>query len=71
MLMIYWYQSDSRIIASEYMGKFVLARDTLLTGRTAGSIVRLTLLDQPGAQEEAAAFATQVIPQVRRCFSGS
>jgi len=71
MLMVYWYQSDSRIIASEYLGKFLLARDTLLTGRTAGSIVRVTLADEPGAQEEAAAFATQLIPQVRRCFSGN
>ena len=70
MLMVYWYQSKERIIASEYMGKIMLARDTLLTGRTAGSIVRLTLIDQPGALEKATAFAAELIPQVQRCFGG-
>ena len=68
MLMVYWYQSKDRIIASEYVGKILLARDTLLTGRTAGSIVRLTLMDEPGALENASAFATELIPLVQRCF---
>jgi hypothetical protein len=39
MLMFYWYQSRNRIVANEYLGKILLAKDTLLTGRTAGSIV--------------------------------
>src|SRR4029077_3269960 len=29
-LVLYWYQSKSRIVASEYMGKVLLARDALL-----------------------------------------
>jgi len=68
MLMFYWYQSKNRVVASEYMGKILLARDTLLTGRTAGTIVRFTLPDVPGASEEGAAFAAQLIPQVQRHF---
>ena len=38
---LYWYQSKTRIIASEYLGKLLLARDTMLSGQTAGSIVRM------------------------------
>jgi|SRR5579862_408973 len=67
-LMFYWYQSKQRIIASEYLGKILLVRDALLDGRTAGSIVRITVPDVPGASEEAVQFASAVIPQVQRCF---
>jgi EpsI family protein len=68
MLMFYWYQSKSRIIASEYLGKIMLARDSIVTGRTAGSIVRITLPDSPGASEAGVRFAAQLIPEVQRCF---
>ena len=68
MLMFYWYQSKTRIIASEYMGKLLLARDTVLSGHTAGSIVRITLPDTPAASAEGVAFAKQLIPEVERCF---
>jgi EpsI family protein len=70
MLMLYWYQSQDRIVASEYVGKILLARDTLLTGRTSGSIVRIILPDAPGAAEEGIVFASRLIPEVQRCFSG-
>jgi len=66
--MFYWYQSKGRIVASEYMGKLLLARDTILTGRTAGSIVRFSLPDVPGASEEGVAIAARLIPEVARCF---
>ena len=68
MLMFYWYQSKTRIIASEYLGKFLLARDTILTGHTAGSIVRITLPDTSEANTEGVAFATNLVSQVERCF---
>src|ERR1700674_1833661 len=51
MLVLYWYQSKGRIIASEYTGKVLLARDALLQNSTAGSIVRIIVPDQPGALE--------------------
>jgi EpsI family protein len=68
MLVLYWYQSKGRIVASEYMGKILLARDALLQNSTAASIVRITVPDQPGALETARAFASELIPQVQRCF---
>src|SRR5688500_6238885 len=55
MLMFYWYQSKNRIVANEYVGKVLLARDTLLTGRTGGSIARIVIMDKPGAEEHAVA----------------
>ena len=71
MLMVYWYQSKDRIVANEYFGKLLLARDTVLTGHTAGSIVRIVLPDVPGADQDGAAFASKLIPQVQRCFGSS
>jgi EpsI family protein len=67
-LVLYWYQSRDRIIASEYLGKLLLARDTLLRNATAASIVRLILPDQPGTSETARNFASKLIPQVQVCF---
>jgi EpsI family protein len=68
MLMFYWYQSKSRIFASEYLGKILLARDTVMTGHTAGSIVRILLPDAAGAEEGGAAFASNLIPEIQRCL---
>jgi EpsI family protein len=68
MLVFYWYQSRQRIIASEYMGKVLLAKDALLDGRTAGSLVRITLPDTPSAPKDGVAFASVLMPQVQRCF---
>jgi len=67
-LVLYWYQSKNRIIASEYMGKILLARDTMLQNSTAASIVRIVVADQPGAFEAACQFASELIPQIKRCF---
>jgi EpsI family protein len=68
MLMFYWYQSKGRIIANEYLGKILLARDTLLTASTGGSIVRIIVMDTPGIEPHAIAFATKLIPEIQRCF---
>ena len=67
-LVLYWYQSKNRIVASEYMGKILLARDALLQNSTEGSIVRIIVPDKPGALEEARAFASELILQVQRCL---
>lgn len=65
---LYWYQSRERVFASEYLGKLLLARDTLLHNATAASIVRIVVPDEPEAFQQATMFASQVIPQVQRCF---
>ena len=70
MVVLYWYQSKSRIIASEYSGKILLAKDALLQNSTAASIVRIIVPDTPGALETAKGFAAELIPQVNRCFRG-
>lgn len=68
MRVLYWYQSKGRIIASEYTGKLLLARDALTQNSTAASIVRVIVPNKPGAFEQARAFASALIPQVQRCF---
>jgi EpsI family protein len=71
MVMFYWYQSTTRIVASEYVGKVLLARDTLLTGRTGGSIVRIIVPDKPDAERQVVAFAAKLIPEVQHCFGSN
>jgi EpsI family protein len=68
MLVFYWYQSRQRIIASEYMGKVLLAKDALLSGQTAGSLVRIVLPDTPAMPQQGVAFAAKLIPEMERCF---
>jgi EpsI family protein len=67
-LMMYWYQSKNEIIASEYIGKLLLARDALFTGRTGGSIVRIILPDTPEAATEGSAFAAIIAAKVQNCL---
>jgi EpsI family protein len=68
MTVLYWYQSRSGIVASEYLGKVMLIKNTILDGATAGSIVRLTFTDRPGAIPEAVGLASHLIPEVRKCI---
>ncbi len=68
MIVYYWYQSRGRIIASEYLGKILLVRDSLLDGRTAASIVRVTVPDEPSSEQEGAEFAAHLMTEMRRCF---
>lgn len=67
-VVLYWYQSRERIIASEYLGKLLLMRDALWAGRTDGAIVRVIVPDRPGAVREGVAFVSELIPEVERCF---
>ena len=67
-VVLYWYQSRNRVIASEYLGRLLLIRDALVEGKAAGSIVRIVVADQPGAVNEGVRFAAEVIPQFQRCM---
>jgi EpsI family protein len=40
-VVVYWYQSSTRIIASEYWSKFYLVADAFRSGRTDAAFVRL------------------------------
>ena len=68
MQVLYWYQSKQRIVASEYTGKLLLARDALLQNSTAASIVRIVVPDSPASLQGASEFARQLIPHLQRCF---
>ena len=67
-VVLYWYQSKGRIIAGEYLGKMLLAKDALVQNSTAAAIVRIIVPDTPGGVEAASEFAAGVIPEVQRCF---
>jgi EpsI family protein len=40
-LVLYWYQSHGRVVASEYAGKFYLVRDAIELNRTDAAMVRV------------------------------
>ncbi len=69
-VVLYWYQSKGRIIASEYEGKILLAKDALLNHSTAGSIVRIIVPDDPAAIQAARSLAGGLIPRLQNCLGG-
>jgi EpsI family protein len=70
-LVIYWYQSHGRAIASEYSAKFYLVADSIRLNRTDAALVRVIA---PLAQGESTAsgearaieFAKIIVPQLPR-----
>ena len=68
MVVLYWYQSRNRVIASDFFAKLMLVRDALIEGRTSGSFVRIVMADNPNVVSEGLRFAEAVMPQVQRCF---
>ena len=65
LIVLYWYQTRKRIIVNEYWGKVCLVWDALVQGDAAGSIVRVSVADQPGAMEEVSDIAARLIEQMR------
>ncbi len=67
-LVLYWYQSHGRIIASEYWGKFYMVYDALRLNRTDAALVRITVPfteDGEGqARARALSFAQQITGDV-------
>jgi len=66
-MVLYWYQSHGRIIASEYLAKFLLISDGLKNRPTDGAIIRIwtTAVDgEVAAEARAAEFAHRIYPQV-------
>jgi len=73
MLVLYWYQSHGRIVASEYWSKIYLVTDAVRLDRTDAAIVRLTLpITGPGAEavaraeSQALAFAGVLLPALEQ-----
>jgi EpsI family protein len=67
-LVLYWYQSHGRIVASEYWGKFYLVYDALRLNRTDAAMIRITMPiaggDEDQARTRAIAFAQQITTDV-------
>ena len=66
-LVLYWYQSHGRIVASEYWSKFYLVSDSIRMHRSDGALVRvITPLMRDEAEQSAflraETFAQQVLP---------
>jgi EpsI family protein len=67
MLVLYWYQSHGRVVASEYWGKFYLIHDAMQMNRTDGALVRITVPiagdgDSAHAEEQAVSFVKVLFP---------
>jgi EpsI family protein len=65
-LVLYWYQSQGRVIASEYSAKFYLIWDALSKKRTDGALVRVIAPirngDEAAARSEAESFVQTTFP---------
>jgi EpsI family protein len=65
-LVLYWYQTPARIVASEYAAKFWLVADSLRYRRSDTSLVRLVvpMRDDMDADREAKDFARVLLPRL-------
>ena len=66
-LVLYWYQAQDHVIASEYVTKAFLIWDSMRTGRRDGAIVRVVVPMAPGesfdaATQRALSFANPSLP---------
>lgn len=71
VLVLYWFQSHGRIVASEYWSRFYLLTDAVKMDRTDGAIVRLTapintrLADgEQRAEQSTINFASALLPKL-------
>lgn len=70
-LVLYWYQSHGRVVASEYWGKFYSVLDAIRYNRTDAALVRVTVpiaagSDENDAHRAAVAFASELFPLLER-----
>jgi EpsI family protein len=69
-IVLYWYQSHGRVVASEYWGKFYMVADAIRLNRTDAALVRITAPVRNGnldmAKDQAIAFAQQVAVDVEQ-----
>jgi EpsI family protein len=64
-LVVYWYQSPRRVVASEWAAKFWLIPDSLRDRRTDTSLVRVTVWQGEGQDQAAADLAARVYGTLR------
>ena len=65
-LVLYWYQSHGRTIASEYASKFFLVADAIRLNRTDAALIRVTIPiaagNEAGAEAEGVRFIKALFP---------
>jgi EpsI family protein len=67
-LVLYWYQSHGRVVASEYTGKLYLIHDAIRMNRTDGSMVRVIAPIPFDAKDDGEAAARLAEGFVRELF---
>jgi EpsI family protein len=67
-LVLYWYQSHGRVIASEYTSRAYLINDAIRMNRTDGSLVRVIAPIPVGAEDDGAAAEKLAVEFVRVLF---
>jgi EpsI family protein len=69
-IVLYWYQSHGRVVASEYWGKFYMVADAIRLNRTDAALVRITAPVRNGdlerAKAQAIGFAQEVAVDVEQ-----
>ena len=68
-VVLYWYQSHGRVVASEYWGKIYLVLDAIRTNRTDGALVRIVapvITTEEEAEARATRFARELYPLLGR-----
>ena len=71
LLVLYWYQSHGRVVASEYTSKIYMVYDAMRLNRTDGAMVRVitpitgaSAADEDAAAQRAAAFVQSLFPSL-------
>ena len=71
-VVLYWYQSHGRVIASEYTSKVYMVYDALRTNRSDAALVRVVSpvlsseRDERAAEQRAISFAQTLFPQLEQ-----
>jgi len=66
-VVLYWYESHGRMIASEFFAKYYTIRDAMLLHRTDATLVRIMVPatdDEARARQSAIAFAILIAPRL-------
>lgn len=70
-LVLYWYQTAHRVVASEYLAKIWLVLDSLRYRRSDTALVRVVALDETGAagaEDVAVSFLQEFFPLIRQAL---
>lgn len=70
-LVLYWYQTAHRVVASEYLAKIWLVLDSLRYRRSDTALVRVVALDETGrggGEEAAVSFVQEFFPLIRQAL---